>query len=174
MRDLLVALGFDEVVTYRLTSVEREARLGVTGDYVHIANPIAPERSVLRRSLVASVLDVMEHNIRLSESLAFFEIGPIFEPNKNDLPDEPRKLAIAMTGLREATAWDVKDSTAFDFYDMKGRIELLLSGLRYTNISYSATDSVKYLHPGKTAEIKINDQIVGAFGELHPLGQRKI
>ncbi len=85
----------------------------------------------------------------------------------------PRKLAIAMTGLREATAWDVKDSTAFDFYDMKGRIELLLSGLRYTNISYSATDSTKYLHPGKAAEIKINDQIVGAFGELHPLVKEK-
>ncbi len=173
LRDLLIALGFDEVVSYRLTSAEREARLGLTGDYVHIANPIAPERSVLRRSLAASVLDAMEHNIRLSESLAFFEIGPIFELNKNDLPNEPRKLAIAMTGLREATAWDAKDSTAFDFYDMKGRIELLLSGLRYTNISYSATDSIKYLHPGKTAEIKINDQIVGAFGELHPLVKEK-
>ena len=173
LRDLLITLGFDEVVSYRLTSVEREARLGVTGDYVHIANPIAPERSVLRRSLAASVLDAMEHNIRLSESLTFFEIGPIFEPIKNDLPGEPRKLAIAMTGLRQATAWDVKDSTAFDFYDMKGRIELLLSGLRYTNISYSATDSIKYLHPGKTAEIKINDQTVGAFGELHPLVKEK-
>ena len=173
LRDLLVTLGLDEVVTYRLTSVEREARLGVTGDYVRIANPIAPERSVLRRSLAASVLDILEKNIRLNESLAFFEIGPIFEPIKNDLPGEPRKLAIVMTGLREATAWDVKNSTAFDFYDMKGRIELLLSGLRYTNISYSSTDSVKFLHPGKAAEIKINDQIVGAFGELHPLVKEK-
>jgi phenylalanyl-tRNA synthetase beta chain len=173
LRDLLITLDFDEVVSYRLTSVEREARLGVTGDYVHIANPIAPERNVLRRSLAASVLDAMEHNIRLGESLAFFEIGPIFEPVKNDLPDEPRKLAIAMTGLREATAWDVKDSTAFDFYDMKGRIELLLSGLRYTNISYSSIDSVKFLHPGKSAEVKINDQIVGVFGELHPLVKGK-
>ena len=67
----------------------------------------------------------------------------------------------------------LKDSTAFDFYDMKGRIELLLSGLRYTNISYSAIDSVKFLHPGKSAEIKINDQIVGVFGELHPLVKEK-
>ncbi|MFZ1041491.1 MAG: phenylalanine--tRNA ligase subunit beta [Anaerolineales bacterium] len=173
LRDLLITLGFDEVVTYRLTSVEREARLGLIGDYVHIANPIAPERSALRRSLVASVLDTMEHNIRLSESLAFFEIGPIFEPNKNDLPNETRKLVIGMTGLREATAWDVKDSTAFDFYDMKGRIELLLGGLRYTNLSYSAIDSIKYLHPGKAAQIKTNDQIVGVFGELHPFVKGK-
>jgi len=173
LRDLLVTLGFNEVVTYRLTSVESEARLGITGDYVRIANPIAPERSVMRRSLVASVLDSLEHNNRLSESLAFFEIGSIFEPNKNDLPNEPRKLAMALMGLREASAWDSKDSTAFDFYDMKGRVELMLSGLRYTNISYSATDAIKYLHPGKAAQIKINDQVVGVFGELHPLVKEK-
>ena len=181
LRDLLVTLGFDEVVSYRLTSVEREARLGLTGDYVRIANPIAPERSVLRRSLVASVLDAVEYNIRLSESMAFFEIGPVFEPVKNDLPNEPRKLAIAMTGLRETNAWDVKNSTVFDFYDVKGRIELLLSGLRYANISYSSIDSVNastslragFLHPGKSAEIKINNQIVGVFGELHPLVKEK-
>ena len=105
--------------------------------------------------------------------MAFFEIGPVFEPVKNDLPNEPRKLAIAMTGLRETNAWDVKNSTVFDFYDVKGRIELLLSGLRYANISYSFSDSAKFLHPGKSAEIKINNQIVGVFGELHPLVKEK-
>ena len=71
------------MVSYRLTSVEREARLGVTGEYVRIANPIAPDKNVLRRSLLASVLDDLEHNIRLSETLAFFEIGPVFEPGDN-------------------------------------------------------------------------------------------
>ncbi|HUI88582.1 MAG TPA: phenylalanine--tRNA ligase subunit beta [Anaerolineales bacterium] len=173
LRDILVALGFNEVVTYRLTSVASEARLGITGDYVRIANPIAPERSVMRRSLASSVLAAVEKNIRLRESLAFFEIGSIFEPNENDLPNEPRKLAMAMTGLRGATAWDVKDATPFDFYDMKGRIELLLSGLRYPNVSYSATNSVNFLHPGKATEIKINGRTVGAMGELHPLVKGK-
>ncbi len=173
LRDVLVALGFGEVVSYRLTNAESEARLGVTGDYVRIANPIAPERSVMRRSLLASVLEALEHNIRLSESLAFFEIGSVFEPRANELPNEPRKLAIAMTGRREPTAWDVKDSSALDFYDMKGRVELLLSGLRFTDVVYSASDSAKYLHPGKAAEIKVNGQVVGAFGELHPLVKEK-
>ena len=56
---------------------------------------------------------------------------------------------------------------------MKGRIELLLSGLRYTNVSYTATDSVHYLHPGKAAEIKVNGQVIGVFGELHPLTKEK-
>jgi phenylalanyl-tRNA synthetase beta chain len=169
LRDLLIALGLQEVVTYRMTSIEKESRVTKYDDYVRIANPIAPEKSVLRRSLTASVLDVLEKNIRLGESLSLFEVGSIFEPVKNNLPNEPRKLSIVMTGLREATAWDVKESAQLDFYDLKGRLELLLSGLRFTDISYTATESTSYLHPGKAAEIKINGQVVGVFGELHPL-----
>jgi len=169
LRDLLAALGLQEVVTYRMTSIEKESRVAQYDGYVRIANPIAPEKSVLRRSLTAAVIDVLEKNIRLGESLSFYEIGPVFEPVRNDLPNEPRKLAIAMTGLREATAWDVKDSPQLDFFDLKGRIELLLSGLRFTNVTYTATDSARHLHPGKAAEVQVNGQVVGVFGELHPL-----
>jgi phenylalanyl-tRNA synthetase beta chain len=169
LRDLLVALGLQEVVSYRMTSPEKESRITKHDEYVRLANPIAPEKSVLRRSLVASVLDSLEKNIRYNEAFSFFEVGSVFVPHENELPDEPRKLAIAMTGLREATAWDVKDSPKLDFFDLKGRIELMLSGLRLTNISYTATDSYSHLHPGKAAEVKAGDVVIGAFGELHPL-----
>lgn len=169
LRDLMVALGLQEVVSYRMTSPEKESRITHYDDYVRLANPIAPEKSVLRRSLVASVIDSLEKNIRYSEAFSFFEIGSVFVPHKNELPDEPRKLAIAMTGLREATAWDVKDSPTLDFFDLKGRIELMLSGLRLTNITYTATDSYSHLHPGKAAEVKAGDKVIGAFGEMHPL-----
>ncbi|MBK7451417.1 MAG: phenylalanine--tRNA ligase subunit beta [Anaerolineales bacterium] len=169
LRDLLVALGLQEVVSYRMTSPEKEGRIAKHDEYVRLANPIAPEKSVLRRSLVASVIDSLEKNIRYSEAFSFFEIGSVFVPHKNELPDEPRKLAIAMTGLREATAWDVKDSPTLDFFDLKGRIELMLSGLRLTNITYTATDSYSHLHPGKAAEVRAGDKVIGAFGEMHPL-----
>jgi phenylalanyl-tRNA synthetase beta chain len=172
VRDLLVNLGLQEVVTHRMTSPERESRLVAHAEYVILANPITPERRIMRRSLLASVLDTVEKNDR-TESIALFEIGPIFEPVENDLPNEPRKLALAMTGARMTTAWDVKDSPDFDFYDMKGRIELLLSGLRYTDIAYSSTDSVNYLHPGKAAQVIVHGQVVGVFGELHPLVKDK-
>lgn len=171
-RDILVSLGLQEVVSYRMTSPERESRLIAHKEYVALANPIAPERRVMRRSLLASLLESVETNAR-AESIAMFEIGSVFEPNKNDLPNEPRKLAIAMTGLRTQTAWDVKDSAAFDFFDMKGRIELLLSGLRLVGISYTPADSIPHLHPGKSAEVKVNGQVVGVFGELHPLVKDK-
>ena len=174
LRDLLAAIGMQEVVTYRMTSPERESRIVSHDDYVRIANPIAPERSVLRRSLLTSVLEVAEKNAR-AESLSMFEVGSVFEPVKNDLPNEPRKLAIVMTGARNPSAWDVKNSPAFDFFDMKGRIELLLAGLRFTDIVYAEASSAHgvNLHPGKSAEVKVNGQVVGVFGELHPLAKEK-
>jgi phenylalanyl-tRNA synthetase beta chain len=172
VRDILVNLGLQEIVSYRLTSPEREGRLVSHREYVALANSITPERRVLRRSVLASVLESMEKNAR-AEAIAMFELGPIFEPNNTDLPREPGKLALVMTGLRTATAWDVKDSHPFDFYDMKGRIELLLSGLRYKDVSYTPADSVHFLHPGKAAEVRINGELVGVFGELHPLVREK-
>lgn len=172
VRDLLVRLGLQEVVTYRMTSPEREGRLAAHDEYARVANPITPERNVLRRSLLASVLEVAEKNAR-AESLELFEIGPVFEPVKDDLPRELPRLAIVMTGLRTASAWDVKDSPALDFYDLKGRLELLLAGLGFKDVSYAPTDSVAFLHPGKAAQIIVNGQVVGGFGELHPLMKEK-
>jgi len=179
LRDLLVSIGLQEVVTYRMTSPERESRLLVREglrpsptDHVRIANPIAPERSVLRRSLLTSVLEVAEKNAK-AESIAMFEVGSVFEPVKNDLPNEPRKLAIVLTGARIASAWDVKNPPAFDFFDMKGRVELLLAGLRFTDIAYAVSETEGHLHPGKSAVVKVNGEVVGAFGELHPLAKEK-
>ncbi len=172
VRDILITLGLQEVVSYRMTSPEREYRLVAHEEYVVLANPIAPERSVMRRSLLASVLENAEKNSR-DESVSLFEIGPVFVPVKNDVPNEPRKLAVVMTGTRLASAWDVKDSPTLDFYDMKGRIELLLSGLRLSGVSYTPAESTSFLHPGKAAEVKVNGQTVGVFGELHPLVKDK-
>jgi phenylalanyl-tRNA synthetase beta chain len=168
VRDILVSLGLQEIVSHRMTSPERESRLAPYDEYVVLANPIAPERSVLRRSLLVSVLESAEKNAR-AESISLFEIGPVFDPVKNELPNESRKLVLVMTGLRQALAWDVKDSPTVDFYDMKGRIELLLSSLRFTDVVYAVADSVPYLHPGKAAQVKVSDKVVGVFGELHPL-----
>jgi phenylalanyl-tRNA synthetase beta chain len=169
LRDQLVDLGLQEVVSYRMTHPEREARLGIAGAYVRIANPIAPEKSVLRRSLLSSVLDALERNARIRERLALFEIGPIFEPAGDELPTEITKLAVVMTGRRNETAWDIKDGPLMDFYDLKGLIERLLDGLRITGASYAPTGSVPYLHPGKAAAVIVGDDICGVFGELHPL-----
>ncbi|MBN1303659.1 MAG: phenylalanine--tRNA ligase subunit beta [Anaerolineales bacterium] len=172
LRDLLTQIGLQEVITHRMTSAEREARLGISGEYVRLANPIAPEKSVMRRSLLGSVLDVVARNIRLCETLTLFEIGSVYEPRESALPDEPHKLAIVMTGKRDAQSWDSKSNQLVDFYDLKGRVELLLAGLRLQNVEYSPVEHPSF-HPGKCADVLVEGQLLGTIGELHPLVKEK-
>jgi len=174
VRDLLVSLGFCEVVSYRLTSSGREQRLGITDEHLRIENPVTPDKSVLRRSVLASVLDDLERNARTGGSLAFFEVGPVFEPRADDLPRESRRLALAMSGARHGPVWDQPETAGpFDFFDIKGRIEALLNGLHVEDVSFAPTGSVETLHPGKAAEIRIRGTAVGTCGELHPAVQKR-
>ena len=174
LRDILVTLRLQEVVTYHLTSPEREARLPLADqpgtaqerDYVRIANPITPERGVMRRSLLASVLDVVERNARLRDTLAFFEIGPVFHPRPADLPDEACRLAIVMTGRRYEGAWDTKDGPNLDFFDLKGLVEVMLAGLRLMDVTYAPQAHPAY-HPGKCAAVSVGGRLVGVIGQLH-------
>jgi len=172
LKNQLVRLGLQEVINYRMTSPEREARAYPKNavpahEYVRVANPIAPERSVLRRSLLASVLENIERNARLRESLALFELGPAFIPTGDELPDEPLNLAIALSGKRYDSAWDVADSPSMDFYDLKGLVEAMMTAL-HLEVSYTPGDHAAF-HPGKCASVMLGDQILGVFGELHPL-----
>ena len=80
LRDLLVALGLQEIITYRMTSPERQERLGPQDGFVQSSQPDRTEKSVLRRSLLANVLDTLERNARQQDSMTFFELGPVFLP----------------------------------------------------------------------------------------------
>ena len=177
LKDKLATLGMQEVITYRLTSPEAQERTGLQGEFVKIANPSTPEKRVLRRSLMGTVLEIIEKNARVRESLAFFEIGSVFVPKTGNLPEEPRKLAMAMTGHRQLPAWDVSDAPEMDFYDMKGVIDALLRGLGLRDLSYVPADiSVQpgaAFHPGKSADVVVNGVTVGSFGELHPVAAEK-
>lgn len=174
IKDLLAGLGLQEVYTYRLTSVEREDRLRLNPQamdktYVRLKNPSAPERSVMRRSVLASVLEMVEKNARLRDRLAFFEIGPVFLPVTGQLlPNESRKLAIVMTGLRHHASWDLKEKGVLDFYDLKGLLSSLLHGLHLGPVSFIPAEHPA-MHPGKTANIQVNERFLGTMGELHPL-----
>lgn len=173
VRDLLVSLGMQEVVTHRMTAPEHEKRLlpkGIEGipekDYVRLANPITPEKRVLRRQLLNSILNVVNHNVRLAESLAVFEVGPVFLPSTEMLPLEPRRLALALCGNRNPSAWDIKDEQQVDFFDMKGILEALMHALHIQVVFEAATDPS--FHPGKCARILSGGKNLGVFGELHP------
>lgn len=171
IRDTMAALGLQEIITHRMTAPEIESRLLPPGsessiEYVQLANAIAPEKRVLRRSLLSSVLNVVERNARLRESLAMFEIGSVYIPNGKDLPLEPRRLAFAITGRRYESAWDTKIGVKMDFYDLKGIIEALMASL-HLEVSYVPAEHPSF-HPGKCAAVLMGSTPLGVFGELHP------
>jgi phenylalanyl-tRNA synthetase beta chain len=113
----------------------------------------------------------MEHNIRLSERLSFFEIGKVYIPVEGaPRPNEPMRLVIGMTGLSERPVWDRKSDAHLDFYDLKGVVEGLLESIHIdpSLIAYVPGKNPS-LHPGKCADILLDGEAVGCFGELHPL-----
>ena len=173
IRDLMVSLGLQEIITHRLTAPEIEARLLPSNreisniEYVKLANPIAPEKRVLRRSLLSSVLNVVERNARLRETLALFEVGSVYIPKANALPNEPRRLAFAITGKRYESAWDAKVGVRLDFYDLKGIVEALMDAL-HLDVTFVPAEHPSF-HPGKCASVLLNGSPLGVFGELHPL-----
>ena len=174
VRDLLAALALQEVVTYRITSPAREARRLAPGapvdepDYVRLANPISADRTVMRRSLLASMLEVVAANARGRERIAFFEIAPVFLPRpQGGLPDEPVRLALALRGPRHPGAWAEPAAPAMDFFDLKGVIEALLAGLHLSPGRLEPLDDASF-HPGKAARLSLGEQPVGVLGEIHP------
>jgi phenylalanyl-tRNA synthetase beta chain len=178
LRDILVSLDLLEVYCYRMVTPEREARalpIDVKPQdvpYVRLANPIAADRTVMRRSLLPTMLEVLERNIRLRERLAFFEIGPVYLPEPGqDLPMEQQRLSLAMTGLRSLPTWDRPEKDHFDFYDLKGILEAALGGMHIPQVRFLPAEHPSY-HPGKCATVLINEKPVGVFGELHPLVKR--
>ncbi|MDX1686862.1 MAG: phenylalanine--tRNA ligase subunit beta [Candidatus Promineifilaceae bacterium] len=178
IKDLLVQLGLQEVITYRLTTPEREAKLlppgsGVAPDdrpYVTLSNPITVDRVAMRHSLLASVLEVAAENSRFQEHIALFELGQIYLASEEGvLPDELRRLAIVLTGLRQQEHWtDENGAVAYDFYDLKGILEDLLRALRVEDWRVEPAEHPTY-RPGRTARLLRGERQLGILGEVHPL-----
>lgn len=203
VRDLLMDAGLQEVVTYALTMPEREARLTLSNDnapqpheYVRIENPISAERTAMRQTLLPNLLDLVAANLRYRSRVAVFEVGLVYwqrgkdeqllpreiatelpEDKDRRLPLERRRLALALTGPREDVAWQKIDTTPMEFFDLKGIIEVLLTGLHLAEVARSsdlngatfAASTHPSFHPGRTAVLKLDSQEIGVFGELHPL-----
>jgi phenylalanyl-tRNA synthetase beta chain len=196
VRDILVDVGLQDVITYALTTPEREAMLTLPGaarpaipprEYVRIANPISAERTVMRQSLIPNLLDLVAANLRYRARVAIFEVGLVYLTRRADdvllpreiagelpedkdraLPLERRRLGLALTGLCEEMAWVKTDTTPMDFYDLKGVVEALLAGLHLNGTTFAASDHPLF-HPGRAAALKFDAQEIGVFGELHPL-----
>ncbi|VAW37184.1 Phenylalanyl-tRNA synthetase beta chain [hydrothermal vent metagenome] len=176
IKDVLVQEGVQELITFRLTAPEHEAKLMPQGNkagvderpYVTLTNPLSAERAVMRHSLLTSVLEVAADNSRYQNRLALFEIGPIFLAEEDEvLPDEQTRLSLLMSGRRAPVGWQSSDPGIYDFFDLKGVLETLFGELHLT-VRYEPIEHPTY-RPGRTARLLLGGAQIGVMGELHPL-----
>jgi phenylalanyl-tRNA synthetase beta chain len=173
LKDLLVSMGLQEVVTYRLTSPDQEAWLRPqppeqVPSYVRLANPLSADKGVLRRELLGTLLPIVERNVRARPRMALFELGQVFHPREGErLPDERLRLAIVLRGPRSDRSWKGPDQPAMDLFDLKGMLEQLASGLHLGHLEFAASEHPSF-HPGKSAALRLGEQTLGVLGELHP------
>jgi phenylalanyl-tRNA synthetase beta chain len=173
VRDLLVEVGLFEGVTQAMTTPHVEAKLlsGEAPDdrpYVMIANPISAERSHLRHTLLAQLLESASGNARHYDRVGLFSIDKVYLASEDGLlPDEPRRLAIVLTGVREPESWKTSNRAQADFYDLKGVVEALLNGLHIATAKFEPIEHPTY-YPGRTARLSVGDRFIGTFGEVHP------
>ena len=170
-RGILVGYGFQEVITYSLTSLEMLNKLMPEAHPIgpiplRVANPMTAEQEYLRTTLRANLLAVLTSNRRHEEGgIRLFELGKIYLPQSKDLPDEPEVLCGLLSGARLEKSWQ-GDSGSLDFFDAKGVVEGLLQQLDVA-ASFKPSDDESF-HPVKQAAIVVNNNRLGVIGELHP------
>lgn len=172
LRDVLVAAGLEEAITYALTTPEKERPLGEPDEYVRIANPISSERTVMRRSLLPGLLEAAERNLRHVDAVRLFEVGSVYHPTQGPLPHEPRRVAIVMCGRRLPESWadgGKGSKEAMGFFDLKGVVEAVLDDLHAPRVYHGPRSAA--FHPGKSAYLFAFTRTCtpyGPLGELHP------
>ena len=121
----------------------------------------------MRRSLISSLLETMRYNVNHNNSdIKIFEIGRIFIP-KGKETEEREMVSGIISGLRYGEAWSVRRD-AVDFYDIKGVVEQILTGLGVANYTFTAKADILFLHPGKGGVFEVNGKPIGMTGEAHP------
>jgi phenylalanyl-tRNA synthetase beta chain len=148
-----------------------------------LANPLSSDMEAMRLTLMSSLLETVQENSKRNKAgLRFFEIGRRYLPSTESahLPDERRTVGIALCGPAEIS-WSSDLARPADFYDLKGIVERLLSGLKITRYRFTPTQHPTF-HPGRCALIELprhssEDEEtlspVGVLGEVHPVVQQR-
>jgi phenylalanyl-tRNA synthetase beta chain len=126
----------------------------------------------MRHSVLTGVLEVMAFNFRemTDDDIRMFEVGSMYLPRPGKpLPNEPRRLALALCGRRQGEFWAEPgaERPALDFFDLKGVVEGLVADLHLPRVSYQPSRAAA-LHPGRAADLLVGGREAGWFGELHP------
>ena len=166
----LQSLGLNEIITYSLTNNEDINKFtNDKFDHIELLSPISEDKKILRYSLIPSLLKVVDYNIsRNVKDVMIYEIGKSYYKS-NDEYNEDSKLSIAITGSLIENNWQ-QNKTTCDYYLLKGIVENLFNYLGLHNrYKINNSDNLpKEFHPGKTAEITLDNEMIGYIGCVHP------
>ena len=172
LRRAVAALGYQETINFSFVEERWEHELAGNSNPIRLLNPIASQMSVMRSSLLGSLLQVLKFNQdRKAPRIRVFEIGRVFLRDASVCStdttvkgfDQPMRLAGLATGASLAPDWGIKERPV-DFYDVKGDIEALLAPLALTFLPAQHPA----MHPGRCAQIQHDGVVLGTVGELHP------
>ena len=172
VRRTLASLGYQETINFSFVEERWENELAGNPNPIKLLNPIASQMSVMRSSLLGSLLQVLKFNLdRKASRVNVFELGRVFlrdaQTQNTDITvagfNQPMRVAGLAYGSRTAAHWALADK-AVDFYDIKGDMEALLAPLQAEFVSAQHPA----MHPGRCASVHVNGVQVGFVGELHP------
>lgn len=169
IRNKMIDLGLNETLSYILVN-DKEAKMFTKDDteLVKLLDPMTEDRNTLRHSIIPSLLKIYEYNkARSVKDVSIFEIGKAFYKMQNEY-GENTKIAALMTGDYYL---GIENKKQVNFYVIKGIVEELLDYLGYAGRYSFVVNEEKIpdeLHPGQTAQISVNNDVVGIIGRIHP------
>lgn len=170
-RQIAEGMGLNQVISYALTSEENADLLkSDSHDFVNLKLPMSEDRSRLRQSMFPALVEIAQYNqARQNQDLAFYEQGRVFlSQGDNQLPIEEERLAILLSGEKSMSSW-YQEAKNYDFYDLKGMLETYFQALRIDgHVSYQSISNIDIMHPGRTADVLLDGQSIGFFGQIHP------
>jgi phenylalanyl-tRNA synthetase beta chain len=176
IKDLLVDRGYQEAVTYSFVDPKIQHILHPEQQEITLPNPISSEMSVMRLSLWSGLLDAVLYNQNRQQSrVRLFETGLRFIPDEKDELGVRQELMLSgiITGSLYEEHWQLPKRNV-DFYDLKGDIESIFSLLGCADKVQFKKAQLPALHPGQSATIYLNDELLGYLGVLHPEIEKKL
>ena len=171
VRTLAEGSGLSEIISYALTTPEKALEFTMEPTKLtELMWPMTVERSALRQNILSGMLDTVAYNVnRKNSNLAIYEIGKIFRQTgdvQTDLPQEVETFSFALTGLVAEKDFQTK-AVPVDFFYAKGIVEALADKLNLS-FDFVAEKNLDSMHPGRTAAILLDGQVIGFVGQVHP------
>jgi phenylalanyl-tRNA synthetase beta chain len=181
IEDALVGCGLYEAVGWSFTAPDLADRLGIPPDDPRhtpaaLRNPMSEDQSVLRTTLLGSLLDSIRRNRSHGVTdVRLFEAGTVYfdrprpgEPRDTAgvLPDERQHLAALLTGAMRPPSWREPEPPRADFYAAKAVLATVMTAIRAPWSVEPAREP--FLHPGRAARVLVGGEPAGWLGELHP------